>query len=195
MVAAQLRTMMSPLSTRPPRSSPPVWSLFSSSFLFQYFTPHLFQALIFGNFWVNVVEICKRYLYTVSFFSCTSSSIPTYRWRTDWLMNHHSEPSTRPCARVWLNNLQLPYTSKLEVIRDQTTSSFLVYNLKLPYKFDTHQFIMVEMVIIFKMVIMVEMVKMVEMVIMAVMAMVVRLSMLIITRTRDRQDRQVRDER
>ena len=70
-----------------------------------------------------------------------------------------------------------------------------MYNLKLPYKFDTHQFIMVEMVIIFKMVIMVEMVKMVEMVIMAVMAMVVRLSMLIITRTRDRQDRQVRDER
>ena len=73
MVAAQLRTMMSPLSTRPPRSSPPVWSLFSSSFLFQYFTPHLFQALIFGNFWVNVVEICKRYLYTVSFFSCLAA--------------------------------------------------------------------------------------------------------------------------
>ena len=37
-------------------------------------------------------------------------------------------------------------------------------NLQLPYKFDSHQFIMVEMVIIFKMVIMVQMVKMVEMV-------------------------------
>ena len=77
MVAAQLRTMMSPLSTRPPRSSPPVWSLFSASFLFQHFTPHPFQALIFGDFWVNIVEICNRYLYTVSFFSCPSSSIPT----------------------------------------------------------------------------------------------------------------------
>ena len=53
-------------------------------------------------------------------------------------------------------------------------------NLQLPYKFDSHQFIMVEMVIIFKMVIMVEMVKMVEMVIMVVMAMVIRLFMLII---------------
>ena len=33
-----------------------------------------------------------------------------------------------------------------------TTSNFRVYNLQLPYKFDSHQFIMVEMVIIFKMV-------------------------------------------
>ena len=44
MVAAQLRTMMSPLSTRPPTSSPPVWSLFSASFLFQHFTPHRFPS-------------------------------------------------------------------------------------------------------------------------------------------------------
>ena len=59
---------------------------------------------------------------------------------------------------VWSNNLQLPCV--------QPPTSL--------------QFIMVEMVIIFKMVIMVEMVKLVEMVIMVVMAMVIRLSMLII---------------
>ena len=45
-------------------------------------------------------------------------------------------------------------------------------NLQLPYKFDSHQLIMVDRVIIFKMVIMVEMVKMVEMVTMVVMDMV-----------------------
>ena len=28
---------------------------------------------------------------------------------------------------------QLPYTSKLEVVRDQTTSDFLVYSLQLPH--------------------------------------------------------------
>ena len=71
-------------------------------------------------------------------------------------MIHHSERSTRQCAS------------------GQITSNFLVYNLQLPHKYDSHQFIMVEMAIIFKMVIMV------EMVIMAVMAMVIRLTMLII---------------
>ena len=76
-------------------------------------------------------------------------------------MIHHSERSTRQCAF------------------GQITSNFLVYNLQLPHKYDSHQFIMVEMAIIFKMVIMVEMVKMVEMVIMVVIAIVIRLSMLI----------------
>ena len=59
------------------------------------------------------------------FFSCQSSSIPTLAkdWVTDWLMIHHSES----------DNLQLPYTSKLDVIWDQTTFNFLVYNLRLPH--------------------------------------------------------------
>ena len=61
-----------------------------------------------------------------------------------------------------------------------TTSNILVCNLQLPYKFDSHQFIMVEMVIIFEMVIMVEILKIVEMVIMVVIAVVIRLSTLII---------------
>ena len=93
--------------------------------------------------------------------------------------------------RIWSDNLQHPKTSKLYMrlyeIRQPptslcTSSNFLVYNLQLPYKFDSHQFVMVQMVVIFKMAIMVVMVKMVEMVIMVVMAMamVTRLSMLII---------------
>ena len=36
-------------------------------------------------------------------------------------------------AWLWSDNLQLPYTSKLEVIWDQTTSNFLVYNFQLPH--------------------------------------------------------------
>ena len=61
------------------------------------------------------------------FFSCQSSFIPTLAkdWVTDWLMIHHSER----LMRIWSDNLQLPYTSKLEVIWDQTTFNFLVYNL------------------------------------------------------------------
>ena len=59
------------------------------------------------------------------FFSCQSSSIPTLAkdWVTDWLMIHHSES----------DNLPLPYTSKLDIIWDQTTFNFIVYNLQLPH--------------------------------------------------------------
>ena len=63
-------------------------------------------------------------------FSCQSSSVPTYL--TDWLMIHHSDRSTRQCACIWSDNLQVPYKSKLEVIWDQTTFNFFVYNLQLP---------------------------------------------------------------
>ena len=42
------------------------------------------------------------------------------------LMIHHSERSTRQCACVWSDNFQLPHTSELEVIWDQTTPNFLV---------------------------------------------------------------------
>ena len=43
------------------------------------------------------------------------------------------ERSTQQCRRIWSDNLQPSYTSKLEVIRDQTTSDFLVYNLQHPH--------------------------------------------------------------
>ena len=68
-------------------------------------------------------------------FSCQSSSIPTLEIHSfiHSFTIHHSEWSTRQCARIWLDNLQPPDTSKLEVIWDQTTSNFLVYNLQLPY--------------------------------------------------------------
>ena len=81
-------------------------------------------------------------------------------------MTHYSERSTRQWARIWSDNLQLPCV--LPPTHLCNTSNFLVYNLQLPYKFDSHQFIMVEMVMV------------VAMVIMVVMAMVIRLSMLII---------------
>ena len=45
----------------------------------------------------------------------------------------NSERSTGQCARIWSENLQLLYTSKLEVIRDQTAFKLLVYNLQLPH--------------------------------------------------------------
>ena len=61
--------------------------------------------------------------------------------------------------RIWSDNLQLPCVLPPTYLCK--TSNFLVYNLQLSYKFDSHQFIIVEMVIIFKMVIMVEMEKMV----------------------------------
>ena len=50
------------------------------------------------------------------------------------------EWSTRQCAQIWSDNLQLPYTSKLEVIWDPTTSNLLVYSLQLPYKHDHWDF-------------------------------------------------------
>ena len=68
--------------------------------------------------------------------SCQSGSIPTYG--TDSLMV--SFPDN-------------PQTSLSEVISDQTTSNFLVYNLQLPHI--TSNFLMVAMVIMFAMVIMV----------------------------------------
>ena len=43
-------------------------------------------------------------------------------WVTDW-----------PFGPLWSDNLQLPYTSKSEVIWNRTTSNFLVYNLLLPH--------------------------------------------------------------
>ena len=43
------------------------------------------------------------------------------------------ERMTQKCAHIWLDNLPLPCTSKSEVIWDQTTSNFLVYNLQLPH--------------------------------------------------------------
>ena len=45
----------------------------------------------------------------------------------------HSAWQMQQCTHNWSDNLQFPYTSKLEVILwDQTISNFLVYNLQLP---------------------------------------------------------------
>ena len=66
-----------------------------------------------------------RSLPYIYLFSCQSSSIPTYG--TDSLMV--SFPDN-------------PQTSLSEVISDQTTSNFLVYNLQLPHK--TSNFLMVK---------------------------------------------------
>ena len=114
----------------------------------------LWSLVIFG--WISlkyVTDIC-----TLFHFLGALAALYLHRWRTDWLKNHHSERSTRQCAHVWSDNLQLPYTSKLEVIWDQTTSDLLVYslqfphttsnlkvnlshfNLKLPYKYDQRDF-------------------------------------------------------
>ena len=70
-----------------------------------------------------------------------------------------SKGSTRQCAHIWSDNLQLPYTSKLEVISDQATSDFLVYKLQLPHI--TSKFLMVATVIVV-MAVMVVMVVMVD---------------------------------
>ena len=62
-----------------------------------------------------------------SLFSCPSSSKPTYGTE---LFTH--SPFIIQSDRS--DNLQLPYTSRLEVIWDQIASDLLVYNLQLPYK-------------------------------------------------------------
>ena len=56
-------------------------------------------------------------------FSSPSSFIPTLvsDWLTEWVMIHQFERSTRQCAHIWSDCLQLPYTSKLEVIWEQAT--------------------------------------------------------------------------
>ena len=61
---------------------------------------------------------------------------------------------------LWSDNLQLPYTSKSEVIWDQTTSNFLVYNLQLPHI--TSNFLMVAIVIMVATVMLVRMVMVVR---------------------------------
>ena len=63
-------------------------------------------------------------------FSCLSSSLPTFPG------DYHSEWSRWRSEHIWSDNLWLPYTSKLEVIGDQTTSNLLVFNLQLTYKHD-----------------------------------------------------------
>ena len=48
----------------------------------------------------------------------------------------HSEWSTRQCAHIWSDNLQLSHLSKFEILWDQTTYNLLVYNGQLPNKSD-----------------------------------------------------------
>ena len=71
-----------------------------------------------------------------------------------WLSHHYAiQRDRRGNARIWSDNLQLPYTSKLEVIWDQTTSNFLVYNLQHPWI--TSNFLMITMVVLVAMIAMV----------------------------------------
>ena len=56
-------------------------------------------------------------------------------WLIDWLSDYWSSIWRIDAAMgIWSGNLQHPYTSKLEVIWDQTTSNFIVYNLHPRYK-------------------------------------------------------------
>ena len=43
-----------------------------------------------------------------------------HRWLSEWVIHHVAIQSG--CAPIWSDNLQLPYTRKLEVIWNQTTS-------------------------------------------------------------------------
>ena len=74
--------------------------------------------------------------------------------------------------RIWSDNLQLPYTRKLEVIWGQTTSNFLVYNLQLTNTM-VNLFIMSEMVFMVVRVLMVVMVIMVVIILIIMVVMVV----------------------
>ena len=72
-------------------------------------------------------------------------------------------------THIWSDNLQLPYTSKLELTCDQITSNFFTNTVVIMGE----MFIMVDMVITFEMVIMVERVIMVVMVIMVAIVVMV----------------------
>ena len=65
-------------------------------------------------------------------YSCPSSSIPTYLtdWLTEWLMIHHSERSTRQCARIWSDNLQDRQTDWLVLIQRERRGNLRSYNLE-----------------------------------------------------------------
>ena len=92
------------------------------------------------------------------------------------MIHHYAIQSDRHGnARVWSDNLQLPYTSKLEVICDQTTSNFLVYNPQLPHI--TSNFLMVAMVIMVAMVMVVMMVRVLMMIMVVVVVIVVMVVM------------------
>ena len=100
------------------------------------------------------------------------------------MIHHYAIQSDRHGnARVWSDNLQLPYTSKLEVICDQTTSNFLVYNPQLPHI--TSNFLMVAMVIMVAMVMVVMMVlvrvlMMIMVVVVVIVVMVVMVDMVVV---------------
>ena len=69
--------------------------------------------------WEKVVPFASLY------FLAARAPLYLYRSVSEWLMIHHSERSTRQCAHIWSDNLQLPYSSKLEIIWDMS-------NLQLP---------------------------------------------------------------
>ena len=126
------------------------------------------------------VEECQEQCGVVWSFSILAARAALYLHMglTEWLRNnYHSERSTRQCARIWSDNLQLPYTSKLEVICDQLpcvqppTSS---YDFQLPHGRHGQLVIMIAIVIIVTMVITVAMVMVVTVVLVNMVVMVVR---------------------
>ena len=106
-------------------------------------------------------------------------------------MIHHSERSTRQCARIWSDNLQLPYTSKLEVIWDQITYNLLMYNLQLPLVAMAMvvMLLMVLMVFMLVIVVVVDMVVMVVKVVMVVRVVKVDMVGMVVKVVMDRTDR------
>ena len=100
-------------------------------------------------------------LHSVLAFLAARAAIYLHMGLTEWVTFHHSEGSLRQCARIRSDNLQRPYASKLEVIWDQTTSNFLVYNLQLPRI--TSNFMMVVKVIMVVILVMLVMVVVVVM--------------------------------
>ena len=95
---------------------------------------------------LSTVPSPKKTQRTKKYNNIGFSSLPLPTLLKDSLMAWHSTWSARQCVYIWSDNLQLLYTSKLEVIWDQTTSNFHVYNLlHLPHI--TSNFLMVAMVI------------------------------------------------
>ena len=70
---------------------------------------------------VNSAQFRVEYICQLGIFSCPKSSLPTFI--TDWV----NSPLT-----IQRDRRELPYTRKLEVIWDPTTSNLLVYSFQLP---------------------------------------------------------------
>ena len=89
---------------------------------------------------LSTVPSPKKTQRTKKYNNIGFSSLPLPTLLKDSLMAWHSTWSARQCVYIWSDNLQLLYTSKLEVIWDQTASDLLMYKLRPPYKYDHWEF-------------------------------------------------------